>query len=208
MELPLEGWLRTILKIANAPDEPTAPVRRLRDTLRRLLATVDAEWGDAHSVKPLPLRRFRRSLPPPLISVGRTGVRLSSDLNPQTESEVEEANEVGVFAWTAARYADELEAVIYALSADPLGRLVRQCDHCDRFFPGRRKHRRSHQFCCDQHRHAFRRKNRDKAEWAKYMQKNRRDRKRAEVRKQEEEADRQRAARQRALQQLQSRSHR
>jgi hypothetical protein len=168
MELPLKKWLDVILKIANAQAGKHEPaVSRLRLRLDQLIK------GN------LPARRlFVRPLPPLGVAVRRNGVRLVSMLGPSNEADLEEVKAEGYLSWIMAEHAETLEGVIYALSADPLGALIRRCDHCQLFFVMRRNHRRAHSFCCEDHRRAFEHAHRDKKTQAAYMRRYRTVRKR------------------------------
>ena len=152
MELPFAEWLSTLLMNVNAADEHDATAILLRRRLEQLIAGR------------LPLRhQFMRQLPPLYVRCGKHQLYLSTDFGPRNAEEAEEAG------YVLERFAEVLETVIYALSVDPLGKRVRRCDLCRRFFVAKRDHRRERSFCCTDHRRAFDHAHRDRKRQAIYM---------------------------------------
>ena len=160
MELPLEQWLDAILRVTNQSGASSPAISRLRKRLCELIGGR------------LPLRsHFRRALPTLFVGLSGKRLRVSTDLGPVTQDDIDDIEDLGYLPWLAARRGDQLEAAIYALSTSDLGARVRRCAYepCGRFFVARRNHRRKHHFCCPEHRHAFGREHRDKKKWAQYM---------------------------------------
>lgn len=157
MELPLAEWLDTVLQVANEGESNPVAVF-LRGRLKQLLKGT------------LPLRGpFSRPLPPLFVAVSGRRLQLSAHLGPLSAADAEEIEQEGYIEWISARYRNELEGVVYALSADPLGARVRRCDHCEEFFLAKRNHRRKHHFCRPEHRRAFDHAHRDPETQAAYM---------------------------------------
>jgi len=69
-------------------------------------------------------------------------------------------------------------AVIAALGADDEARRLLRCNECKKFFVARAAHRRTHNFCCPEHRRAYDLAHRDPKGRAEYMRRWRKLRKR------------------------------
>ena len=176
LQLPLESWLTTILRIVNDTSAASSPaVRRLRQLVAQLID--DTLPGRSGFI-------VHRLLPPLEVSVSKQrGVRLASHLGPSNEHDIREADEQGHAAWLAEQYAQRFEGAVYVISADPLGRRVRLCSWCGRFYLAKRDHRRLRTFCSPTCRHAFEHAKRDPKEWADYMRELRNVRKRRQTKR-------------------------